>query len=66
MMLSTPQILGLLVVAIGMLIVFFVILRRQPRRVWLFALVLLAVGLGYLATTPAPTKIARAVFGHQY
>ena len=64
--LSAPQALGLFVVAIVMLLVFAVVLRRQPRKVWLFALALLAVGLGYLATTPAPTEIARFIFGQQY
>ncbi|HUS97383.1 MAG TPA: hypothetical protein VMX97_11630 [Hyphomicrobiaceae bacterium] len=66
MTLSPPQALGLVVVAVAMLIVFAIVLRRQPRRIWLFALALLAVGLGYLATTPAPTEIARLIFGHQY
>ena len=66
MTLTGPQILGLAVVAIGMLLVFAIALRKQPRMVWLFALALLAIGLGYLATTPAPTEIARFVFGQQY
>lgn len=66
MVLSPPQALGLIVIAIAMLIVYVVALRKQSRGVWLFALALLAVGLGYLATTPAPTEIARFIFGQQY
>ena len=64
--LSGPQLIGLGVVALAMLIVFAIILRRRSRALWLFALALLAVGLGYLATTPAPTEIARLLLGHQY
>jgi dipeptide/tripeptide permease len=66
MNLSPPQLLGLAIIAIGVLIVYVVALRRQPRAVWLFALALLLVGLGYLATTPTPTEIARFIFGQQY
>jgi dipeptide/tripeptide permease len=66
MTISGPQVLGLMIIAIAMLIVFVVALRKQPQRVWLFALALLAIGLGYLATTPAPTEIARFIFGQQY
>lgn len=66
MNISGPQLLGLAVIAIATLIVFAVALRKQPRAVWLFALALLLVGLGYLSTTPAPTEIARFIFGQQY
>jgi dipeptide/tripeptide permease len=66
MTISGPQVLGLMIIAIAMLIVFVVALRKQPQRVWLFALALLTIGLGYLATTPAPTEIARFIFGQQY
>ena len=63
---SPPQLIGLAVVAIAMLIVFAIVLRKRPRKIWLFALALLVVGLGYLATTPAPIEIARFIFGQQY
>ncbi len=57
------QIRGLAIIAVVALIVMLYALRRQPRAVWLFALALVAVGLGYLATTPAPTEIAEMMFG---
>lgn len=66
MMTSGPQLLGLALVAVVMLGIFAIVLRRQPRKIWYFAIALLVVGLGYLSTTPAPTEIARIVFGQQY
>ncbi len=57
------QIRGLAIMAAVALLVMLVILRRQPRAVWLFALALVTIGLGYLATTPAPTEIAEWLFG---
>jgi hypothetical protein len=64
--LSPPQLLGLGVIAIAVLIVYVIALRRQARAVWLFATALLVIGLGYLATTSTPTEIARFIFGQQY
>ncbi len=66
MKLDAPQLLGLFVITCFMMGLYAVILRRQPRQVWMFALALLVVGLGYLAMTPAPTEIARIIFGQQY
>jgi dipeptide/tripeptide permease len=57
------QIRGLAIMAAIALIVMLFALRRQPRGVWLFALALVAVGLGYLATTPAPAEFAEMLFG---
>ena len=57
------QIRGLAIMAAIALIVMLFALRRQPRAIWLFALVLVGVGLGYLATTPAPTEFAEMIFG---
>ena len=62
-MMEQTQILGLAMMAAIALIVMLFALRRQPRAIWLFAVALLAVGLGYLATTPAPTEFAQLVFG---
>ncbi len=58
-----PQIIGSLTIAILAILLMIIFLRRQPRMVWIFALALLIVGLGYLSTTPAPTDLARMVFG---
>ena len=57
------QLRGLVILAAIALIVMLIALRRQPRAIWLFALALVAVGLGYLATTPAPAEIAEMIFG---
>ena len=63
---SPPQLAGLALIAVVMLIVGWLALRKQPRAIKLFALALCLVGLGYLAMTPAPTEIVRTVFGAQY
>lgn len=57
------QIRGLAIMAAIALVVMLAALRRQPRAVWLFALALVAVGLGYLATTQAPTELATFILG---
>ncbi len=57
------QIRGLammLAIALGVMLIF---LRGQKRAIWWFALALVAVGLGYLATTQAPRDLAIAVLG---
>ena len=65
MTIAPPQIAGLVLIALVMLLAGWIGLRRQPRAIQLFALALCLVGLGYLATTPAPTEIVRTVFGAQ-
>ena len=57
------QIRGLAIMAAVALIVMLFALRGQPRAIWLFTLALVAAGLGYLATTPAPAEIAEMLFG---
>ena len=57
------QIRGLaimLAIALGVMLIF---LRGQKRPIWWFALALVAVGLGYLATTQAPRDLAIAILG---
>lgn len=63
---APPQLMGLGLIAVVMLIVGWLALRKQARAIQLFALALCLVGLGYLATTPAPTEIVRTVLGEQY
>jgi hypothetical protein len=63
---SGDQLAGLGVIAALMLCVGFIALRAQPRAIKLFAAALCAVGLGYLATTPAPRLIVRSIFGHLF
>ena len=56
------QIRGLAMMLAVALIVMLVFLRGQKRAIWYFALALVAVGLGYLATTNAPREFAGLVF----
>lgn len=65
-MIDTPQLIGLGVLGTCLFVFGWFTLRRQPVAVQLFALALALVGLGYLATTPAPTVIAQAIFGQRY
>lgn len=58
----TWQLAGLGFIATVMLVVGWLALRTQPRAIKLFATALCAIGLGYLATTPAPREILEAVF----
>ncbi|MFM1813663.1 MAG: hypothetical protein RLZ98_358 [Pseudomonadota bacterium] len=62
---SQPQIIGLALMAMVFLLAGWLAFRRQPRAIKLFALALAVIGLGYLATTPAPTEIARMVLGQK-
>ncbi len=57
------QVRGLAIMLVVALIAMLVLLRKQPRGIWLFTLALVLVGLGYLATTPAPGELAAAIFG---
>ena len=57
------QIRGLAMMAAIALVVMLFALRRQPRAIWLFGLALVAVGLGYLATTSTPAEFAELIFG---
>jgi hypothetical protein len=66
MNMAGAQAIGLIFLAIVFYGVGLLMLRRQPRQIRLFAVALLTVGLGYLATTPAPTAIARILFGAPY
>jgi len=61
----SPEITGGLIVGVPAVIVAYIALRRQPRGILLFALALIAVGLGYLASTGALADIAGAVLGSE-
>ena len=58
-----PQLVGLAIIAAVLLITGFISFRKQPLAIKLFGLALAVVGIGYLATTPAPTEIAQAILG---
>ncbi len=56
------KIAGALILAIPLLLIAWIALRRQ-RPVLLFALAMILVGVGYLMTTGATDDIAHLVFG---
>lgn len=58
-----PVALGALIVGVPAVIVAWLALYKAPRAVFLFALALILVGLGYLASTGALIDIADAVVG---
>ena len=62
-----PDILGLAIMGLGALIVAWLVLRviMKERRVFWFAVALIAVGLGYLSTTEAPRELVQLIFGNQ-
>jgi dipeptide/tripeptide permease len=59
----SPIVLGALIVGVPAVLVAFLALRRQPRGIFLFALALILVGLGYLGSTGALVDIADTVLG---
>lgn len=62
MVVDELQIRGLAMMLMIVLIVMLVFMRGQKRAIWYFALALVAVGLGYLATTNAPREFAGIFF----
>lgn len=61
----SPALLGALIVGVPAVIVAYLALFKAPRAVLWFAFALIAVGLGYLASTGALTDIADAVLGNE-
>jgi hypothetical protein len=59
-----PSIIGLLLLGLPPIILAYIALRKQ-RPVFYFAVALILMGLGYLATTPTPVGVARAVLGQR-
>lgn len=58
-----PQLIGMIVLATLGYGSVLLALWRQPRPIKWFAIALVTVGLGYLATTGVPLSVARGVFG---
>ena len=61
---TTPMIIGLLLMGLPPIILAYFALRKQ-RPMFYFAVALILMGLGYLATTPTPVGVARAVLGQR-
>lgn len=60
----TPTIIGLLLMGLPPIMLAYIALRKQ-KPVFYFAVALILMGLGYMATTPTPTGLARAVLGQR-
>ena len=52
---------GAVILGVPFISLAWVLLRRQPRPLFLFAAALIVVGLGYLSATGATDDIARRV-----
>lgn len=59
-----PDVIGALIVIVPAVIIAKLALLKQPRAVYYFSLALIAVGVGYLASTGALTEIGNAVTGN--
>ena len=62
----TAELAGAIILGVPLLITAWVLLRKQPRVIFLFALAMLVVGMGYLAAVGATGDIARRVMPSQF
>ncbi len=59
-----PTLLGCLIMAVPAILLAWIAFRRERALFW-FAVALIVVGLGYLATTPTPEGLAKVVMGRR-
>lgn len=59
-----PEVLGALIAGVPAVLLAYLALFKAPRAILWFAFALIAVGLGYLASTGTLTDIANAVLGN--
>ncbi len=59
-----PTLLGCLIMAIPAILLAWIAFRRERAIFW-FAVTMIFVGLGYLATTPTPEGVAKVVMGRR-
>jgi len=57
----SAKLAGAVLLGVPALLVAWMLLRRRARAVFLFAVALIVVGLGYLAATGATDDIARSL-----
>ena len=57
-----PTLLGCLIMGLPAILLAWIAFRRERAIFW-FALALIVVGLGHLATTPTPEGVAKVVMG---
>lgn len=60
-----PAVVGALILGVPAVIVAYLVLFKQPRAIFWFAIALIAVGLGYLGATGALTDVADAILGSE-
>ncbi len=60
------DLVGAIILGVPLYVAAWALLRRQPRAIFLFAIVLLAVGMGYLAAVGATGSIARKLAPSQF
>lgn len=58
---STAAIAGALIIGVPLYVTTWLLLRKQPRAIFLFAVALLAVGVGYLTAVGATADIANRI-----
>jgi dipeptide/tripeptide permease len=56
----SAKLAGAIVLGLPLILIAWVLLRRQARAIFFFALALILVGLGYLMSTGATDDIARS------
>ena len=57
---------GAIILSIPLYVAVWALLRKQPRAIFLFAIALLAVGIGYLSAVGATGDIARKLAPGQF
>lgn len=60
------ELAGAIILGVPLLAAAWALLRKQPRAIFLFALALLVVGMGYLAAVGATGDIARRLMPTQF
>ena len=63
---SSAAVVGALIIGVPLYVAAWALLRKQPRAIFLFAVVLLAVGMGYLAAVGATGDVARRLMPGQF
>ncbi len=58
-----PDFLGALIIILPAVVIARLALAKQPRGIYWFTLALIAVGVGYLASTGALADIGNAILG---
>ena len=64
MMIEPATLMGVVMLGAVSYAIAVIALWRQPRAIKWFAIALITVGLGYLATTEVPMMVSKATIGH--